>query len=274
MADNSWAVSFNRWRETIEAAETPFAKFAILILTPLAALIPAVLTSMHMNKLFMEMFSEFTWGRILAGILSTIIGIVLELLGYVGALQLIRAIYDVIRKGKDEYLVPAILNLMVYVFYLVGIYQINVALAKYFEIPDIFSRIIGLLAFITVPTGILAANHLSLKENREADIENRNFKSNERLKRTALKHGINVFNDSSVTYPAETKSVAKQKYASDYKEEIWGWMDRYYSKYSKPPKVVEVWRNVLEKHEITYNSCKGYVSTQRTDWAQQNEIEL
>lgn len=212
----NWAEKFNEWRNTIEAAETPFAKFAILILTPLAALIPSVLTSMHMYKLFLQMF-EFNGGKYLAAALSFVIGVVLELLGYVGALQLIKAVYDVIRKGRDEYLVPVVLNLLVYVFYLFGIYQINVALARYFEIPEIFSRIIGLLAFITVPTGILAANHLSLKENKEEEIEERNFISDQKLKAKAIRKGINIFAEGqTTTYPSEVKSVSKQK--SDWRQ--------------------------------------------------------
>ena len=106
---------------------------------------------------------------------------------------------------------------MVYVFYLVGIYQINVALAKYFEIPEIFSRIIGLLAFITVPTGILAANHLSLKENKETDLENRNFKSNERLKAKALKQGINIFAENNPVVLQQTVKHESTK-KSDWRQ--------------------------------------------------------
>lgn len=145
------------------------------------------------------------------------------------------------------------------------------------------SQVITLMCFLPLLTGIGNGYYKWKLESKSALDNDKEYersiaekeaerRSLERRERNHLKYGKQL--GQSATYPAETKSVAKQKYASDYKEEIWGWMDRYYSKYSKPPKVVEVWRNVLEKHEITYNSCKGYVSTQRTDWAQQNEIEL
>lgn len=201
---------FNKQREVIEAAELPFAKMAIFILPILSPLVPAFMTGLHMYNLLLELF-KFPNAWILCVFLAVIIGVVLELLGYVGAISFIRSIFDLVRKGKDEYLLPAVLTFFAYAFYLTAMFLINVQLGKYFNVPTIINSITGWLSFITVPTGLLAATHLSGKENKEEEVvirhENREFQ----LKKHAIKHGINVFQQNVPTQIIETQKADAPK---------------------------------------------------------------
>ncbi len=157
---------FDKQREIIESAETPFAKLAVFVLPIVAPLVPAFMTGLHLYKLFIEMF-QFDGSNILAGVLAFLIGSVLELLGYVGAVSFIQTIFIYLREKTQEYLIPAVLTALAYGFYLVLMALINVALGRYFKEPEIVTWIIGLLSFITVPTGLLSANNLAMKDDRE-----------------------------------------------------------------------------------------------------------
>jgi len=192
MQTSKLAQFFIRQREIIEEAELPFAKLAIFILPILAPLVPAVMTGLHMFKLLSEIF-VFSGSEYVVIGLSIVVGLVLELLGYVGAISFIRAVFDLVRKGKDEYLLPAGLTGLAYLFYLVAMFMINVKLGEYFGEQKIVTQIVGMLSFVTVPTGLLAATHLSSKENKEEDRSMYLEKKDERLKKTALKNGINIF---------------------------------------------------------------------------------
>jgi len=160
--DSKWLANiFIKQREIIEAAETPFAKLAVFILPILAPAVPAFMTGFHIYQLFIEIFSFAYKDEASLG-MAAVIAITLELLGYVGAISFIRSIFDWIRTKEDEHLLPMLLNGAAYIFYLVAMYLINVSLGKY------FNTVFGLLSFITVPSSLLAANHLNeLREDEE-----------------------------------------------------------------------------------------------------------
>src|SRR5574338_673052 len=166
MNSNFIARFFNWNREVIEAAETPFAKLAIFVLPVIAPLVPAFMTSLHMYKLLKDLF-KFGYAWDIPLIMSVITGLVLELLGYVGAITFIRSLFQYVQHRHDEELLPVILNGAAYLFYVVAMWLINVQLGKYFGTPNIINSIFGLLSFITVPTGLLAANHLSQRADEE-----------------------------------------------------------------------------------------------------------
>src|SRR5574341_1705305 len=89
MENTIWLAHFlNKQREIIEAAETPFAKLAIFILPILAPLVPAFLTGLHIFKLLQEIFT-FQNANSVTWTLSIIVSVVLEMLGYVGAISFI-----------------------------------------------------------------------------------------------------------------------------------------------------------------------------------------
>lgn len=212
METNRLANFFNRQREIIEAAELPFAKMAIFILPILAPLVPAFITGLHIYQLLLEIFT-FPGSVILAAILALVVGVVLEMLGYVGAISFIKSLFDWVRSREDSYILPFALNGLAYIFYLVAMYLINVQLGSYFGTPEIVNKIFGLLSFITVPTGLLAANHLSTKEVKEDDNRTRNENREYKLKRKALDKGINIFSNTNQyqQYQSGVSRVEKRK---------------------------------------------------------------
>lgn len=265
--ENRLATILNRWREVIEAAETPFSKLAIFVLPILAPSVPATLTGLHIYKLLLEIFT-FSSADAMSKVLAVIVSVVLELLGYVGAISFIQSVFRWIRYRKDEYLLPSVLNGMSYIFYLVAMFLINVQLGEYFGTPRIMNNIVGLLSFITVPTSLLAANHLSQKEEKEETGKEEEAKRTERILKYKIKHGINP--DAVVLQQVvDTVSDTRVKKASDYKEKIWKYLDEQNSK----GKILGV-KDITEHFSLPYDKAKGFVSTQRTLWASDRGVLL
>jgi hypothetical protein len=214
MENTTWLASFlNKQREIIEAAETPFAKLAIFILPILAPLVPAFLTGLHVFKLLQEIFT-FQYADSVTWTLSVIVSVVLEMLGYVGAISFIQAIYRWMYTKNDAYMLPSTLNGLAYIFYLLAMFLINYQLGKYFGTPNIVNNIVGLLSFITVPTSLLAANHLSQKEEDEKDYILRQERRSDNLERYKIKHGKFLESSKKVSRPVETF----QKLSNDWRK--------------------------------------------------------
>lgn len=209
LATNTLAQFFDKQRELIEAAETPFAKLAIFILPILSPLVPATLTGMHLYQLFLEMFT-FSGASRFAVVASIIPALVLELLGYVGAISFIQSLFKWIEgraEGQeDKFLVPAVLNFLAYIFYLTAMFLINVNLGTYFGTPSIVNNIIGLLSFITVPTSLLAANHLALKEHDDKEEKRHQERREDKKISKMIKAGMNP-DAPKVVYQSDTVSV-------------------------------------------------------------------
>lgn len=182
------AAFFDRQREIIEAAETPFAKLSIFILPILAPIVPASLTGLHLHKLFLTLFT-FRYATEVSAGLSILVALVLEMLGYVGAISFIQSLFRWVKTHNSLYALPTILNFLSYVFYLILMFLVNYMLGRYFQTPDIINIIVGLLSFVTVPTGLLAANYLSQKEMKEDDREIRKERSQERLEKVRIRTG-------------------------------------------------------------------------------------
>jgi hypothetical protein len=199
---------FDRQREIIEAAETPFAKLAIFILPILAPIVPASLTGLHLFKLFTDVLS---FGDTVSKILSVLVSLVLEMLGYVGAISFVQAVFRLVKTWNRLYLLPATLNGLSYIFYLALMFLVNYKLGEYFQTPNIINTIVGLLSFVTVPTGLLAANYLSQKEMKEDDKEIRRESREERLEKARIRAGKVSGNlpESSAIYQKVTESSEK-----------------------------------------------------------------
>lgn len=266
-AKSNWLARFLDWnREVIESAETPFAKLAIFILPILSPIVPAFMTGLHVFKLMQANFDLGTWSFNVSMSMAVIVGIVLELIGYVGVVSFIQDLYRWVKDRKSEYLVPALLNGMAYLFYLILMWKINFELGRYFGTPDIMNNIIGWLSYITVPTGLLAANHLNSKTQDEKDKELRHESMDFRLKNKALKQGINIFGGSTDATP---KRDPKEKHASDHKERIPVMLQEHYEKTGK---VLEL-TDITAKLKLDHSKNKGFVSTERTKWMAKNGIE-
>lgn len=222
MSQTSLAEFFNKQRELIEAAETPFAKLAIFILPILAPMVPAILTGMHLYQLFLQLF-DFSGYRAFAALASLLPAIVLEMLGYVGAISSIQALFKWIgERGSsdgEKFLVPAVLNFLAYIFYLTAMYLINVSLGEYFGTPKIVNTIIGLLAFITVPTSLLAANHLAMREHDDTRKEIRQEKREDKLRAKMIESGMNPF---LTQYQSSIPQAPQIKEDGEPSRKFWG----------------------------------------------------
>lgn len=216
METNRLAEFFNKQREVIEAAETPFAKLAIFILPILAPIVPASLTGLHVYKLMLEIFT-FSHAYQVSVVLSAIVALVLEMLGYVGAISFVQAVFRLVKTRNTLYLLPAILNGLSYTFYLVLMFLVNYKLGEYFQTPRIINTIVGLLSFVTVPTGLLAANYLSQKEIKEDEREMRKERSAERLERARIKAG-NLPQAEKVSKKLPKQEESYQKLSSDWRK--------------------------------------------------------
>lgn len=188
---------FNNLYEIINAAEDPFSKFAIVFLPGIAPAVPATLTGIHMYQVLLTIL-EFQGKETVSMILSVLVGVVLELLGYVGAITLIKSVFELIREGKDGYLIPFIINLIAYCFYLSLMLLLNVKIGQFFGVPALINSIIGLLSFITVPTGLLAANQLALKDQKKEKNEAKASRNEQKLRLKMIESGMNPFTDVNV----------------------------------------------------------------------------
>jgi hypothetical protein len=213
---------FDKVREIVEAAETPFSKLAIFVLPILAPIVPASFTGMHLYKLLGEVFAFADWISIT---LATLVGLVLEMLGYVGAIEFIHHLLRLTRDYRSENWIPVILTGVAYTFYLLAMFLINVQLGKYFQTPPIVNSIIGLLSFITIPTGLLAANHLSQRAVSEEDYVLRQEKREDKLKSKMIKQGINPMGFTAMHDAQRAQASEKKRHAGDYKEFVFELLD-------------------------------------------------
>lgn len=209
---------FIKQREIIESAETPFAKLAVFVLPIMSPLVPAFMSGLHLYKLFLELFT-FSRANEVSIFMASIISLVLELLGYVGAVSFIKSLFDWIKNKKDEYIVPFALNGVAYLFYLLAMFLINVQLGKYFETSSIINNIVALLSFITVPTSLLAANHLNQVENSEFEEKRYQEKREDKIKKKLIDKGINPLTLYNVDSPgiAPTHSSQQQSQSTDWR---------------------------------------------------------
>lgn len=172
----NWLAGFFDWnREVIEAAETPFAKFAIFVLPILSPIVPAFVTGLRLHT---EL--SFHWS------LASITALVLEMLGYVGAIAFIKSIYKKFR-AEGTWL-SVLLNGLAYSFYVVAMYQINVRLGFLAGDDPITNQVFALLSFITIPTGLLAAEHLTDRTISDEQRELRAERRTERLERYRIQN--------------------------------------------------------------------------------------
>ena len=260
-SSNFLATFFDWNREVIESAETPFSKLAIFLLPVLAPLVPAFMTSLHMYKLLNELFT-FQYSKEIAAGMAITTGLVLELLGYVGAITFIRSLFQYIKDKTSEYLLPVILNGLAYLFYVAAMWMINVQLGKYFGTPPIINGIFGILSFITVPTGLLAANHLSQRADDEKASKLREEDREYKLRRLEIKNGGSS-NDKAA-------KQSKVKNASHFKAKM---IDELNDAYDRDGTVLSP-IYLAKKFNLDYDRSKGFISGLRIQWARSRGIQL
>lgn len=174
---NILASVFDWFREVIESAEMPFSKLVIFVLPILAPVVPASVTGFRLTS---EMHFHPA--------LSFITALVLELIGYVGAIAFIKAIYKKFQ-NKGSWL-SVVLNGLAYGFYVVVMYEINVRLGFMAGDLPIVNQIFALLSFITIPTGLLAAEHLNERSEKDEQRELRAERRSERMEKLQIQANI------------------------------------------------------------------------------------
>lgn len=258
MNKNFLANLFTWFREVIEAAESPFSKLAIFVLPIITPLVPAVITGIRLHDL-LELDNWICW----------IAGVVLELLGYVGALAFIKSIYDYVHDKTTEHALPIVINGLAYGFYLLGMYLINVKLGELANDPPVVKSVFALLSFLTVPTGLLAAQHIRNRDKDEKDTIIRHEEQDYSLRKTAIKQGINIF--AAVTggsTSAEKPKEKKIKHASDYHDKAIAELEKKYLN-----GYVLTLAELIAELKIPYNKSKGYMSGLRREWMKSKGIQ-
>lgn len=256
----------NWFHEVIDSAETPMMKLAIILLPLVTPFVPAIIVGVRMYGIYLaqlEPFIEFlnvdTISKF-AIFASFTTAIALELLGWAGAIGLVRNIYRLARNfSKDGYWLPVILSGTAYIFYIMDVYFVNETLQSGGDGAKIF----GLLVLQSIPAGMLYADSMSNKLQREEDEKLRQEKREDKFKEKALKNGYNPFGN--------TAKVAKQKKgksASYFKDKMLVYLDDIWASEHRVAKGIEI----AEKFNLDYHSSKGFISGLRMNWKRKNGI--
>jgi len=264
---------FKGFREVLEAAESPATKLVVAFVLPiLAPIVPASWTMVHVYMLAKTFFQLGEYTELVCWGMAILVGIVLELLGYAGVIATILSVFKWLRNPTWVYFVPVGLNGAAYLFYLGLMYLINYKLGQYFETPEIINQIVGALSFLTVATGLLAADHLAKREDEEKEDKIRGENNDFKLKKTALKSGFNIFGGGN-PQPAPTSGKYKDKPASHYHDKIREYLQEEYNR----TRTVLTPRQVTDKlnkpvQRLNHNNSKGYISGVIGKWCDENHI--
>lgn len=269
MNSNWLAGIFDWFREVIESAETPFSKFAIFILPILAPIVPASVTGIRLH-------TELDFHPVLAFITA----LVLEMLGYVGAISSIKSIYRRFQK-KGSFL-SVFLNGGAYGFYVFAMYAINVKLGSLAGDSQIVNQVFALLSFITIPTGLLAAEHINERTEREDQRELRRERRSERLERERIR--ANAANERSErtndrsSRRRTNERTQRTPRTNELRTVIYELLDERLSLTNEIAGVSEIAKAIAKKKngnesEEGYERFKGYVSQVRSEWINKREQE-
>ena len=186
MDKNILARFFDWNREVVEAAESPFARLAAFFLPILAPLVPAFITGVRLYNLYLQLIGKNLPSEVaLVGALIT--AVVLEILGYVGIVAVVRFIYKWAKTRRDEFLVPMALTGLSALFYLVIMGLVNFQLGNSEPNPDL---ILALLSALSIPAGLIFASNLVENEEKKSEYEIRQERRDDKLKSKLIKAGI------------------------------------------------------------------------------------
>ena len=258
--NKNWLAEIFDWmREVIEAAETPFAKFAIFVLPILAPVVPASVTGVRLT-------TELNFHPAL----SFITALVLEMLGYVGAISSIRAIYKWFK--KEGSFLSVVLNGLAYAFYVVAMYQINVRLGSLAGDNPIVNQVFALLSFITIPTGLLAAEHINERTEYYEQKELRNERRAERIEKYKIRTNAANERSSARTNERSVRRRTNERTNTDeLRTVIYQLLDEYYQANGQVAGVSDLARTVARSKnqdgsEVGFERYKGYISEVRKNW--------
>lgn len=202
---------------------------------------------------------------------------VLEGIGLWFTSLLVESVVDwITNKNTKSFFMVLVFGIAVsiYIYILVNL-NVTLELVAGKSTPEL-ARVITLLCFLPLLTGIgngyyklkLEANDKKFKseaERKEDDRKRQEAERQDRLTRYKIKHGINP--DVQV-YQQSVPQVSVDHKASEYKDKIWKFLDEQYSKNGRVSRVVDV----TKKFNLPYDKAKGFVSSQRKSWMEQNGI--
>ena len=180
-------------------------------------------------------------------------------------------------KNIKAWITPAMFFIAVSV-YIVILVNINVIIEQSSGKNDpAYARVITLLCFLPLITGIgngyyklvlESKTNIEIAQQKQDELEKERWSVRENNKQQVrlAKAGVNSFHQEVQQVVAEKPNVKK---ASDYKEKIQRLLDEKYEK----GKILGV-KEITEHFSLPYDKAKGFVSTQRTLWAQRRGVSL
>lgn len=187
MKTNWLAGFFYWWYQVIEEADKPISLVVMVILPFIAPLLPAIITA-HSLTVFMGLETWETWIAVVS----------FELIGYLGMIAVVGALMRIVKNTDAKKTRGLKLNfnfyLFAYIVYLTTLVVSN-AVLEYVNGADI-TRVIVILCLtvgLSVSAGILNASRIYTRDEKSEEYVIRQERREDNLKRTAIKHGINVF---------------------------------------------------------------------------------
>jgi len=253
----NWLAGIFTWlRTVIEEADRPISLLVTVILPFIAPLVPALITSNNLNR-YMGL-DDYQ---------STISAVTFEAIGYVAMIATVGAIMRWVDDEKNQRSwLPVVVAGSSYACYIIALILINLILEIENGIP---ATNVAVTAFLTVGTTIPASllNGTRISGRDERDNALRQEKRQDDMAHYKIRHGINpdaVYNQETIVAKKE-----KRKFASDYRNKIVTFMTEFYQKKNIVPRIVEI----SNKFGLDYNKSKGYISSLRKAWMEQNGIQ-
>lgn len=183
-------------------------------------------------------------------------------------------------RNLKSWITPAMFFIAVSV-YIVILVNINVIIEQSSgQTNPAYSRVITLLCFLPLITGIgngyyklilESKTNIEIAQQKQEELEKERWNTREQNKQQVrlAKAGINPLAPTPVVTLNQTVDTVSKKKASDYKDKIWKYLDEQNEK----GRILGV-KDITEHFSLPYDKAKGFVSTQRTLWAQSRGVQL
>lgn len=212
---------FNYLRDVIEAADVPFVLLVLVVLPFVVPFVPAWVTAENLRTMM-----NFPPKMAFMG------GVTVELLGFAGAILLLRAVVDYIETKDAKQKIAIWLTGGAYVFYILSVIAINVILDAKAGKDWSYVWVIGFLCLMSIPSGLLSASRITNREDMDRREMLRRERREDRITRYAIRHGSRPTIGGASGQPQLTdrQFQSSVKYASDYRDKVVKLLDEQYQK--------------------------------------------
>lgn len=240
---------FDWFREVLEAADVPFVLLVLVVLPFVVPFVPAWVTARNLHEI-MKFPKEIAF----------VGGATVELLGFAGAILLLRYITELVEDKSNRRWITVALTGFAYVFYLIAVIVINVILDWQAGKETYYVWVIFFLCLLSVPSGLLSASRIVTREHDSIKEKVRQENRNDKMERYRIKHGVRVYN---------SEAGSKTKYASDLRNKIAMTLEAHYRKHHAVIGASELCRKVgLDPH-----TQRAEVWKQIREWKRDNHIQ-